>query len=104
MEASRMKARPHIRGCKRRTALECPVGWPCFCPDPVLVCDVCDPCTCGAETTSEEWGAILREGLKLWIPIVAFMFVAILGWFLVKKLPHDRHSDRSRISSKKIDR
>ncbi len=51
--AERAMVSPHIRGCKRRTALECPVGWPCFCPDPVLVCDVCDPCTCGAASAHE---------------------------------------------------
>ncbi len=56
------------------------------------------------EPTPDEWGAILREGLTMWAIIAVFAVVAILGWFLVKKLPHDRHPDRMRIDSKKIDR
>jgi hypothetical protein len=46
--------RRHNEGCKFRRAATCPVGIACrhdrdTCPD-------CDPCTCGAEVTAEDFG------------------------------------------------
>jgi hypothetical protein len=44
----------HVKGCRLGTALACPAGFTCACPERKEICENCDPCTCQEVALAER--------------------------------------------------